>query len=716
MYIKWQRPTGRLPIIAGRGSLTMEAAEILSKTRNIGIIAHIDAGKTTCTERILFYTGITYKIGEVHEGTAVMDWMAQEQERGITITSAATTCHWKDHRINIIDTPGHVDFTIEVERSLRVLDGAIGIFDSVAGVEPQSETVWRQANHYHVPKIAFINKMDRVGANFDRCVQMMIDRLHANPIPFQIPWGSEENVQGVIDLWKMQAIRFDEESKGVQFFYEEIPDELKAKAKRYRDQMIESVVEVEDLLLQKYLEGKEISEEEFKRAARKSTLAMKITPVFCGAAFKNKGIQQLLDGEFEFLPAPSDLPPVEGVSVKDAEKKLYRKADFKEPFSGLAFKITTDSYVGQLTYCRVYSGRLVAGSYVLNATKQKKERVSRLMQMHANKRQEVKEAVAGDIVAILGLKHAVTGDTLCAEEAPILLESMDFPEPVISVAIEPKTKVDEDKLGESLQRLSLEDPSFRVKVNPETGQTILAGMGELHLEIIIDRLLREFKVTANVGRPQVAYKETIQKTAEIEAKYIRQTGGRGQYGHVWLRLLPQERGKGFEFVDKIVSGAIPREYIPAVRKGIEEALEGGVLAGFPMVDVKVELFDGSFHEVDSSEMAFKIAGSIALKEGAKKAGLVLLEPIMSVEVVVPGDFVGSVTGDLNARRGQIGRSDILMDSQVIGAEVPLASMFGYSTDLRSMTQGRATYTMEFAHYEAAPKQITEEVVKKTQGI
>ena len=693
----------------------MEAAEILRKTRNIGIIAHIDAGKTTCTERILFYTGITYKIGEVHEGTAVMDWMAQEQERGITITSAATTCHWKDHRINIIDTPGHVDFTIEVERSLRVLDGAIGVFDSVAGVEPQSETVWRQANRYHVPKIAFINKMDRVGANFERCVQMMVDRLHANPVPFQLPLGSEENYEGVIDLWKMKAVRFDDESKGVKYSYEEIPPSTLAKAKEYRDKMIESVVEVEDALLQKYLEGQEISEEEFKRAARRSTLTMKITPVFCGSAFKNKGVQQLLDAVVDFLPAPVDLPPVEGVDVKDAEKKLVRKADFKEPFAGLAFKITTDPFVGQLTYCRIYSGKLSAGSYVLNATKQKKERVSRLMQMHANKRQEVKEAQAGDIVAVLGLKYAVTGDTLCAADAPIVLESMDFPDPVISVAIEPKTKADEDKLGESLQKLSLEDPSFRVKVNQETGQTILAGMGELHLEIIIDRLLREFKVSANVGRPQVAYRETIQKEAEVEAKYIRQTGGRGQYGHVWLRFMPLERGKGFEFVDKIVGGAIPREYIPAVRKGIEESLENGILAGYPAVDVKAELFDGSFHEVDSSEMAFKIAGSMALKEGMKKAGCVLLEPIMLVEVVVPEDFVGAVTGDLNARRGHITRNEIRAGCQVIGVEVPLACMFGYATDLRSMTQGRATYTMEFAHYEPAPKHVTEEVVRKAQG-
>ena len=693
----------------------MEAIDVLKRTRNIGIIAHIDAGKTTVSERILFYTGLTYKIGEVHEGTAVMDWMEQEQERGITITAAATTCFWKEHRINIIDTPGHVDFTIEVERSLRVLDGAVGVFDSVAGVEPQSETVWRQANRYHVPKIAFINKMDRTGANFYRCVEMMADRLKANPIPFQLPWGAEDKFYGLIDLWNMKAIRFDEESKGVKFSSEELPADYVAKAKEYRQKMIEAVVDGDDALIQKYLEGRELTEEEFRRAARKACLEMRITPVFCGAAFKNKGVQQMLDAVVELLPAPIDLPPVEGCDVRDTEKKLYRSADYSQPFSGLAFKIANDPFVGQLTFFRVYSGKLTAGSYVLNATKQKKERVSRLLQMHANKRQEIKEAAAGDICAVVGLKYTVTGDTLCDTEAPIVLESMDFPDPVISVAIEPKTKADEEKLSEALQKLALEDPSFRVKVNHETGQTILSGMGELHLEIVVDRMKREFKVEANVGRPQVAYKETVAKQAEVETKYIRQTGGRGQYGHVLLRVRPLERGKGFEFVDSVAGGSIPREYIPAVRKGIEEALEGGVLAGFPLVDIQAELFDGSFHEVDSSEMAFKIAGSMALKEGCKKGGSVLLEPIMGVEVVVPEDFVGSVTGDLNSRRGRITRSEVRAGSQVIGAQVPLATMFGYSTDLRSMTQGRANYTMEFSHYEPAPKNIADEVVKKTQG-
>ena len=689
--------------------------EFLSKTRNIGIIAHIDAGKTTCTERILFYTGITYKIGEVHEGTAVMDWMEQEQERGITITSAATTCFWKEHQINIIDTPGHVDFTIEVERSLRVLDGAVGIFDSVAGVEPQSETVWRQANRYKVPRIAFINKMDRIGADFDRCVQMMTDRLKANPIPFQLPLGKEDQFRGVIDLWQMKAIVFDDSSKGAQFTLQEIPEEFLEKAKQYRETLMESVVESEDALLQKYLEGKTLTEEEFKRAARKATLAMKITPVFCGAAFKNKGVQQLLDGVVELLPSPLDLPPVAGIDPDDKEKKLTRKPSPKEPFSALAFKIMNDAFVGQLTFFRVYSGHLSAGSYVYNATKGKKERVARLLRMHANKREEIKEVSAGDIAAAVGWKYTVTGDTLTEEKHPILLESMEFPEPVISVAIEPKTNADEEKLGISLQKLALEDPSFRVKIDHETGQTLLSGMGELHLEIIVDRLHREFKVAANVGRPQVAYKEAISKVVEAEGKYIRQAGGRGQYGHVWLKLEPQERGKGFEFVDAVVSGAIPREFISSVAKGVQEATETGVLASFPLVDVKATLFDGSFHDVDSSEIAFKIAGSMALKEAAKNAGPVLLEPIMSVEVVVPEDFVGVVTGDLNGRRGRIHRTEVRQDSQVIGAEVPLATMFGYSTDLRSITQGRASYTMQFAHYEPAPKNIADEVVKKIQG-
>ena len=692
-----------------------EELENLRRTRNIGIIAHIDAGKTTCTERILYYTGITYKIGEVHEGTAVMDWMEQEQERGITITSAATTCFWKNNRINIIDTPGHVDFTIEVERSLRVLDGAVGIFDGVAGVEPQSETVWRQANRYKVPRIAFVNKMDRTGADFEMCVQMMVDRLKANPVPFQYPLGTEDNHKGIIDLWSLKAIVFDEESRGQKFTLEEIPAEYQEKAKIYREKMIEAVVEIEDGLLHKYLEGHTITEEEFKRAARASTLAMTITPVFCGAAFKNKGVQQLLDAVIDLLPSPLDLPPVTGHDPDDKEKLMERKTLPDEPFAALAFKIVSDPFVGQLTYFRVYSGRLTAGSYVHNASKGKKERISRLIRMHANKREEIKDVAAGDIAAAVGLKYTVPGDTLADEKSPIVLESMVFPEPVISVAIEPKSKADEEKLSLALQRLALEDPSFRVKIDHETGQTILSGMGELHLEIIVDRMFREYKVAANVGRPQVAYKETILRPAEAEGKYIRQTGGRGQYGHVCLEVEPMERGKGYEFVDAIVGGSIPREFINPANKGIEEALEGGVLAGYPMVDVKVTLVDGSYHDVDSSEMAFKIAGSMAVKEAAKKAGMVLLEPIMSVEVVVPDDFVGAVTGDLNSRRGRISRSEIRHGMQVIGADVPLAAMFGYSTDLRSITQGRASYTMEFARYDPAPKNITDEVIKKAQG-
>lgn len=687
----------------------------LKKTRNIGIIAHIDAGKTTTTERILFYTGITYKIGEVHEGTAVMDWMEQEQERGITITSAATTCFWNNNRINIIDTPGHVDFTIEVERSLRVLDGAVGVFDSVAGVEPQSETVWRQANRYHVPKLAFVNKMDRVGADFFRCVTMMHERLKANAIPFQIPLGAEDNFAGVVDLWKMKAIKPDEETKGMKYNEEEIPADYVEQAKEYREKMIEAVVEHDDNLLSKYLEGQELTEEEFKGAARQATLSMRITPVFCGSAFKNKGVQQLLDAVIDFMPSPLDVPAIEGTDPDDAEKVLTRKTSLDEPFAALAFKIVTDPYVGQLTFFRVYSGKLEAGSYVQNVIKGKRERVGRIMQMHANKREELKVVEAGDIAAAVGLKYTTTGDTLSDESNQIVLESMDFPDPVISVAVEPKTKADEEKLGLSLQKLALEDPSFQVRVDHETGQTILSGMGELHLEIIVDRLLREFKVEANVGKPQVAYRETITSATEIEAKYIRQTGGRGQYGHVWLRMEPLERGEGYEFKNEIVGGVIPREFIPAVDKGCQEALQGGVIAGFPMVDVRVALFDGSFHEVDSSEMAFKIAGSMAVKDGAKKAGAQLLEPIMSVEVVVPEDYVGSVTGDLNSRRGRISKSEIRAGSQVIGAEVPLASMFGYSTDLRSITQGRANYSMQFSHYEFVPKNIGEEITRKFQG-
>jgi len=687
----------------------------LAKTRNIGIMAHIDAGKTTTTERILYYTGVSHKIGEVHEGTAVMDWMEQEQERGITITSATTTCFWKNNRINIIDTPGHVDFTIEVERSLRVLDGAVGVFCSVGGVEPQSETVWRQANRYEVPRIAFVNKMDRTGADFFRGVNEMEDRLRANPVPFQIPIGAEDTFVGMVDLLKMKAIRFDDASLGAKFSETEIPGDLLEQAKIYREKLIEAVVELDESLMDKYLKGEEIPLEQLKHAAREATLKLKITPVFCGASFKNKGIQQLLDAVVDYLPSPLDIPPVEGVIPRKEGKTELRHATEKEPFAALAFKIMTDPFVGQLTYFRVYSGMLEAGSYVYNSTKDRKERIGRLLRMHANKREDIKTIGAGDIAAAVGLKFTTTGDTLCDEAHPIILESMQFPDPVISVAIEPKTKADQDKLGASLQKLVQEDPSFKVKVDPDSGQTIIAGMGELHLEIIVDRLMREFKVDANVGRPQVAYRETIQKVAEAECKYIKQTGGRGQYGHVWLRVEPLERGKGFQFKDEISGGVIPREFIQPVRKGVEEALEGGILAGFPLVDLQVALFDGSFHEVDSSEMAFKIAGSIGVKEAAKQANPALLEPIMDVEVVVPEEFMGSVTGDLNARRGKIMSAESRAGSQVIKANVPLANMFGYATDLRSQTQGRANFTMQFHNYEIVPKNISEEIVARAQG-
>jgi elongation factor G len=687
----------------------------LEKTRNIGIMAHIDAGKTTTTERILYYTGVSHKIGEVHDGTAIMDWMVQEQERGITITSAATTCAWKGHRINIIDTPGHVDFTIEVERSLRVLDGAIGVFCSVGGVEPQTETVWRQANKYGVPRIAFVNKMDRVGADFFRAVQMMVERLHSNPVCFQLPWGSEEKFKGVVDLIRMKAISFDDKSLGEVYLEGDIPDDLKEMANEYREKLVESVVEHDEKLMGKYLDEHQISSQELIEVARKATIAMKITPVFCGASFKNKGIQQLLDAVIDYLPSPLDIPPVEGSLPRNPETKQLRKASPEDPFSALAFKIMTDPFVGQLTYFRVYSGRLEAGSYVYNSTKDRKERVGRLLKMHANKREEIKLVEAGDIAATVGLKYTTTGDTLCDEDHAIILERMEFPDPVISVAIEPKTKADQEKLGQSLQRLATEDPSFRVKYDEETGQTVISGMGELHLEIIVDRLMREFKVDANVGKPQVAYKETIHKHAEAEGKYIKQTGGRGQYGHVWLKVDPLERGKGFEFIDEIFGGSIPKEYIPAVRKGIEEALDGGISAGYPIVDVQVTLFDGSYHDVDSSEMAFKIAGSIGFKEAARRANPIILEPIMNVEVVLPEEYFGTITGDLNSRRGKIMKTEIRAGSQVIDAQVPLANMFGYATDLRSQTQGRATFTMQFNHYEVVPKSIAEEIAAKAQG-
>jgi len=685
----------------------------LEKVRNIGIMAHIDAGKTTTTERILYYTGVTYKIGEVHEGTAVMDWMVQEQERGITITSAATTCFWREHRINIIDTPGHVDFTIEVERALRVLDGAVAVFDAAAGVEPQSETVWRQANKYRVPRIAFMNKMDKMGADFFMSIDSMVDRLGANPVAVQIPIGAEETFRGPIDLVKMRAFYFDDETLGAKFVEDEIPDEYRAQAEEYREKMIEALADVDENIMEKYLNGEDITEEEIKKALRQGTLEMKITPVLCGSAFKNKGVQLLLDAIVDYLPSPLDIPPVKGKTPDGQEAE--RKASDDEPFSALAFKVMTDPYVGQLTYIRVYSGVMTAGSYVYNITKDKKERIGRLLKMHANKREEIKEIRAGDIAAAVGLKYTLTGDTLCDESNPIILEAMEFPEPVISIAIEPKTKADQEKLSAALAKLAQEDPSFRVTFDEETGQTLISGMGELHLEIIVDRLIREFKVGANVGKPQVAYRETIKVPAKAEGKFIRQTGGRGQYGHVLIDVEPLEKGKGFEFVNKIVGGVIPKEYIPAVEKGIKEAMESGILAGYPVVDVRVTLYDGSYHEVDSSEMAFKIAGSMAFKDACQKANPVLLEPIMAVEVVTPEDYMGDVIGDLNSRRGKVQSMEKRGNSQVIRAEVPLSEMFGYATDLRSKTQGRATYTMQFSHYEEVPKNIAEAIISKVKG-
>ncbi len=687
---------------------------LLEKTRNIGIMAHIDAGKTTTTERILYYTGVTYKMGEVHEGTAVMDWMPQEQERGITITSAATTCVWKDYRINIIDTPGHVDFTIEVERSLRVLDGAVAVFDAVAGVEPQSETVWRQANKYKVPRIAFINKMDRVGADFFMSVNSMIERLGAKPIPVQIPVGKEEAFKGTIDLINMKACIFDNEALGAKFVEADIPQEFLPQAIEHREKMIESLADFDEVIMDKYLSGEDIDAGIIKAALRRGTVELRITPVICGSAFKNKGVQQLLDAIIDYLPCPLDILSIRGTDPHTG-KEAGRKASVSEPFSALAFKIMSDPFVGQLTFIRVYSGVMSTGSYVYNATKDVKERVGRLLKMHANKREDIKEVYAGDIAAVVGLKSTLTGDTLCNEDHPVILEAMEFPAPVISVAIEPKTKADQEKLSISLSKLAQEDPSFKVSYNEETGQTIISGMGELHLEIIVDRLLREFKVGANVGKPQVAYRETIRKKTKAEGKYIRQSGGRGQYGHVYIEIEPLEPGKNFEFVNKIVGGTIPREYIPAVEKGIKEALENGVLAGYPVVDVKVTLFDGSYHEVDSSEMAFKIAGSMAFKSAAGKAVPVLLEPIMNIEVVTPDEYMGDVIGDLNSRRGKIHTMTQRAKSQVISAEVPLSSMFGYATDLRSKTQGRATYTMQFSHYAEIPKTISEDIIAKVRG-
>lgn len=686
----------------------------LEKTRNIGIMAHIDAGKTTTTERVLYYTGVTYKMGEVDEGTAVMDWMVQEQERGITITSAATTCFWKDHRINIIDTPGHVDFTIEVERSLRVLDGAVALFDSVAGVEPQSETVWRQANKYGVPRIAFMNKMDRVGADFFMGVNSMLERLGANPVPIQIPIGAEDEFRGSIDLVRMKAVYFDDETLGARYTEDDIPNSLIPYARQYREKMLEALSDVDENIMERFLGGEEISVEDIKAAIRKGTIEMKLTPVLCGSAFRNKGVQLLLDAIVDYLPSPLDIPPVTGV-VPGNGSKIIRHADDSEPFSALAFKVMTDPFVGHLTFIRVYSGVLSAGSYVYNSTKDTNERIGRLLKMHANKSEELKEVSAGDIAAVVGLKNTLTGDTLCDKEHPIMLESIEFPEPVMSVAIEPKTKADQEKLSQSLSKLAQEDPSFKVSFNEETGQTIISGMGELHLEIIVDRLLREFKVSANIGRPQVAYKETIKAASKAEGKFVRQSGGRGQYGHVFIEVEPLEGGKGFKFDSKIVGGIIPKEYIPAVEKGIKEATERGILAGYPVVDVKVTLYDGSYHEVDSSEMAFKIAGSMAFREAAKKARPVLLEPIMGVEIVTPEEYIGDVIGDLNSRRGKVQNIERRGNVQVIRAQAPLSEMFGYATDLRSKTQGRSTYTMQFSHYEEVPKGVSEGIIAKVKG-
>ncbi|MGD8370481.1 MAG: elongation factor G [Syntrophobacterales bacterium] len=685
----------------------------LENVRNIGIMAHIDAGKTTTTERILYYTGVSYKMGEVHEGTAVMDWMEQEQERGITITSAATTCFWQDHRINIIDTPGHVDFTIEVERSLRVLDGAVAIFCAVGGVEPQSETVWRQANRYGVPRIAFINKMDRLGADFDRCLNVMRSRLGCSPVAVQIPLGTELDFRGVIDLVNMKALVWEETGLGAAYQTMEVPDELKSEADEYRRKLVEAVAELDENLLEKYLEGDEISNKEIETALRSATLELSLIPVFCGAAFKNKGVQTLLDGIVKYLPSPMDVPAISGITTQGEEKRLA--TNDAAPFAALAFKLMNDPFVGHLTFLRVYSGSLTSGTQVLNATKNAREKIGRLMKMHADKREEIKEVYAGDIVAVLGLRNTSTGDTLCDPAQPIVLEAMDIPEPVISIAIEPRSKADQERLGTSLAKIATEDPSFLVKVEKETGETIISGMGELHLDIIVDRLLREFKVNANVGKPQVAYRETITRKARAEGRFVRQSGGRGQFGHVWLELEPNERGGGFEFVDQIVGGVVPKEYIGSVKRGVSEALEQGSLAGYPLVDVRVSLVDGSYHEVDSSDIAFAIAGSMAVKSGVKEAAPILLEPIMAVEVVVPEEYIGEVVGDFNSRRGRILRMETRENVQVIESRVPLAEMFGYATDLRSSTQGRATFHMQFSHYDPVPVSITEEVKAAATG-
>ncbi len=701
----------------------MPRAVSLSRTRNIGIMAHIDAGKTTTTERVLFYTGITYKLGEVHDGTAVMDWMEQEQERGITITSAATTCFWREHRINIIDTPGHVDFTAEVERSLRVLDGAVAVFDAVAGVEPQSETVWRQADKYRVPRICFVNKMDRVGADFKRTLDQIRTKLQANPVAIQLPIGADAGFTGAIDLVAMKAIRYKDETLGADYVVEEIPDEYREEARTYREHLVEKISEVDDKLLEKYLHGEPLPEEDVKAALRKRTIESvasahsekaPFVPVICGAAFKNKGVQPLLDAVVDFLPSPVDIPPIIG-TIPGKDEAVERPSSDEAPFAALAFKIMTDPFVGQLTFIRVYSGVLQSGASVYNPTKDKTERIGRLLKMHANKREEIKEVYAGDIAAAVGLRSVGTGDTICDEKKPVVLESMDFPEPVISLAIEPKTKADQEKLGMGLGKLQAEDPTFKVRTNPETGQVEISGMGELHLEIIVDRLKREFSVEASVGRPQVAYKETLTAEAQGEGRYIRQTGGRGQYGHARIRVAPRKPGEGYLFVNEIVGGAIPREYIKPIDEGIREAMSGGVLAGYAMDDIGVTLYDGSYHEVDSSEMAFKIAGSLAFKDAARRANPVLLEPVMRVEVVVPEEYMGDIMGDINARRGKIQAMEARGGTQIVRARVPLSEMFGYATDLRSRTQGRATYSMHFDRYEQAPQAVSEEVVARIQG-
>lgn len=685
----------------------------LDKTRNIGIMAHIDAGKTTTTERILFYTGRVHKIGEVHDGAATMDWMVQEQERGITITSAATTCQWEGHRINIIDTPGHVDFTVEVERSLRVLDGSVAVFCAKGGVEPQSETVWRQADKYGVPRMAYVNKMDIIGADFFRVVEMLKSRLGANAVPIQLPIGFEDTYKGIVDILAMKAIVYTDDLGKVSE-ETEIPEDLREQAELYRQNLLDAVAESDDELMMKYLEGEELTVEEIKEGIRKATIACKMTPVLCGSSYKNKGVQPLLDAVVDYMPAPTDIPAIKGLNP-DTGAEDERPADDSKPFSALAFKIMADPYVGKLTFFRVYSGKLDSGSYVFNSTKGRKERVGRILQMHANHREEIESVYTGDIAAAVGFKDTTTGDTLCDEKSPIILESMVFPEPVISVAVEPKTKADQDKMGVALARLAEEDPTFRMYTDAETGQTIIQGMGELHLEIIVDRMLREFKVDCTVGKPQVAYRETIRKNVKAEGKFIRQSGGRGQYGHCWLELTPQQPGGGFEFESKIVGGAIPKEYINPIEAGVKEALESGVLAGFPVVDVKVTVYDGSYHDVDSSEMAFKIAGSMGFKAGAAKADPALLEPYMKVEVTVPEEYMGDVIGDMNSRRGRIEGMEARAGAQVIRAFVPMAEMFGYATDLRSRTQGRGTYSMEFDHYEEVPKNIAETIITKVKG-